>query len=421
MKTKSFIRENKKILISAGVLLLLIAAWLIPSPLSSRISPFARFVDAEADLENEVDTVGMVLPDGSVYDGNLIMGTEVRNGYGRLRKPNGSVYEGEWRHNQLTYGTYTTPDFVYEGHFNNKLQSDGYGILTYTDPRLGGVAKLENEMNRVREYSGNWRDGVKQGLGRTVYADGTMEFGEYDKGVYQPVAGQKFEPGDHVYGMDVSHHQTEIDWNNLALYCNAEGDAYKGKVKKGKYRQPVFFVYVKATEGADYIDPTYSVRIEEAERHGVVKGAYHFMRLGSDPKAQVMNFCSTASWVPGDMPPALDIEDEKEMDRWGGERVRKWVYTWLEGVEERMNVRPIIYTTEGLRDRFLRQDPRFSKYQCWIARYNTKGPKNEVWRIWQFTETGKISGYNKPVDGNIYKGTYSTFRHYLSTLGSSQK
>ena len=54
--------------------------------------------------------------------------------------------------------------------------------------------------------------------------------------------------------------------------------------------QPVFFAYIKDTEGATVKDKTFDIRMIEAERHGIVKGAYHFLRLGSPIEDQIKNF-----------------------------------------------------------------------------------------------------------------------------------
>lgn len=41
----------------------------------------------------------------------------------------------------------------------------------------------------------------------------------------------------------------------------------------------------------------------EAEKHGVVKGAYHFLRLGSPVDTQLKKFLETVTFTHGDQPP----------------------------------------------------------------------------------------------------------------------
>ena len=84
----------------------------------------------------------------------------------------------------------------------------------------------------------------------------------------------------------------------------------------------------------------------------------------------------------------------------------------LEDVEKKMGVRPIIYTRENLRNKYL-NDYRFKKYQFWIARYSDKGPDNFDWQIWQKTENGKMGGHTGNVDINLFRGNYDAFKKYI--------
>lgn len=239
---------------------------------------------------------------------------------------------------------------------------------------------------------------------------------------WKKVAGANYNVGDKVYGIDVSRHQKDIDWNNLALYCDDRGSVFRFKPKddnERKFMQPVFFAYMKATEGATVKDKTFDVRMIEAERHGIVKGAYHFLRLGSSVNEQVKNFVETVNWSPGDLPPALDVEVESEIEAHGVDKFLDVTYTWLEAVERQMNVRPVIYTRENIRDKYLSKDPRFQNYQFWIARYNPDGPKKEEWQIWQMTEKGKVNGYDGLIDIDLFKGNYPSFQKYLKKVNQT--
>ena len=61
-----------------------------------------------------------------------------------------------------------------------------------------------------------------------------------------------------IQGIDVSRWQGEIDW---------------AKVKDAGTR----FAFIKATEGGDHVDPNFKRNWIEAKRHGVPRGAYHFV------------------------------------------------------------------------------------------------------------------------------------------------
>lgn len=91
-----------------------------------------------------------------------------------------------------------------------------------------------------------------------------MEFGRYENGIFQAISDANYRVGGSVYGIDLSHYQKDVNWDNFALDCDKDGNVYNGKPEKKKYMQPVFFVYLKATEGSTIKDDTYGVRATEA-------------------------------------------------------------------------------------------------------------------------------------------------------------
>ncbi len=411
-KSASDSSYKNKLLVAALVVCAFLIGLVIPSPFFRHIPGSDGVGGGRIVL---MDTANMRLPDGSVYEGSVNARTLEPHGFGVLTK-DGSTYEGNWKAGHLPYGKRTTRQSVYEGKFDNNLDNNGFGIIRYTQAYIDGKrrqGKADSEI--IATYIGNWKKNVKSGIGRSVMADSTMEFGLYEEGVLGKVDGAGYRVGDKVYGIDVSRHQGNIDWDRLALYCDARGNVFRGKPADMKFMQPVFFVYLKATEGATVKDRTYDVRSVEAERHGIAKGAYHFLRLGSPVESQVDNFVETVNWRPGDLPPALDVEVESEIEAHGVEKLLDMTYTWLEEVERRLGVRPVIYTRESIRDKYLAKDPRFNNYQFWIARYHPDGPQNgELWTLWQMTESGALGGYDGPVDINLYKDDYAGFCQFLS-------
>ena len=384
-KFRGLIRSDfdwKKILMYSLPIVSFIIGLLVPSPLFDRLSK-------EAGDEEElqlVEVTGLMLADGSRYDGSIIKGTKTRQGYGRLTTADSTVYEGNWRNDELPYGQRTTSSSVYRGRFDKELNNEGFGIIEYSEAFIDGKRKQGMaECDIVQTYIGNWHNNNKQGLGRSVKVDGSMDFGRYDNGVFQAIPD-----------------------------CDKDGNVYSGKPKDRKYMQPVFFVYLKATEGATIKDETYSVRTIEAERHGVLKGVYHFLHLGSPIDEQIRNFVETANWTPGDMPPALDIEVVSEIKEYGKEFLVEKTLQWLRKIESTMHVRPIIYTRENIRNEYLNDD-RLKKYDFWIAKYSEKGPANFDWHLWQKTDKGVLEGYDGGrIDINLFKGDYASFIRFIN-------
>jgi lysozyme len=75
-------------------------------------------------------------------------------------------------------------------------------------------------------------------------------------------------------GIDVSNYQRDIDWRATAKDKNIK------------------FVYVKATEGANHKQHRYIYNIENARKHGIKVGSYHFFRTTSSVESQFRNFIS---------------------------------------------------------------------------------------------------------------------------------
>lgn len=392
------------VLIAAGLVYKLLSRTDVPSDLRQEAEQAKLAVGPEL-----ADTVDMRLSDGSVYEGSIIARSRTPHGYGVMVRPDGVTYEGDWQYGALPYGKRTSDTAVYTGKFDDQLRYHGFGIIDYSRQFVesqvgGGVAESEV----IRRYAGNWNHDSMQGIGRAYMADGSQQFGKYLEGKFQKAEGAQYAVSDRVYGIDLSHHNREIDWDNLALYCDAKGSVYHQTPAKRKYMQPVSFVYMKATEGGNHVDTTYAVRAREADIHGIAKGAYHFLRLASPIEDQVRNFIETVNWQPGDMPPALDVEMPGELRRHGVDGV----FEWLEAVEKELGVRPIIYTGDNIRTKYLSKDPRFNNYECWIARYNPAGPQSGDWQIWQMSDKGKGLGHSGQIDINIFGGNHDDFNNY---------
>lgn len=378
---------------------------MLPSPLHR--SMFDGITDSQPSDIVQVDTI---LPDGSHYEGGMLDGK--RMGEGILTYADGNIYEGKWKSDLLHYGIRRTSHSIYHGRFDKELRNHGFGIIEYTDEFIKG--KQEPMANVIKTYSGMWEHDSKEGLGRAIMADGSMRFGKFKEGVYKPVEGQNFSHGkDLVYGIDVSHYQDDIDWDKLAVPCDKEGKVNGVPSEDKKYLQPVLFAIIKATEGSSVQDEKYSIRMEEARRHGLIRGSYHLFHCNTPVQSQVENFLDIAKWKKGDLPPILDVEFENEVLSCGKETAQKNILEWLKSVENVLNIRPIIYTSDSFRSKYL-NDPRFTDYKFWIARYGT-APVSSSWLFWQFTENGQIEGYNGKIDINIGEMSYDELLRYVNT------
>ena len=197
---------------------------------------------------------------------------------------------------------------------------------------------------------------------------------------HQTVRVEGFE----VHGIDVSHHQSRINWDSVAM-------------------QKVHFAFVKASEGVTLNDSLYCFNWEEMKRVGIRRGAYHFFRPNLPAEIQAENFASHAEMAYGDLPPVLDVE---VLDGASKVQLITGIRTWLYLIEIRYGAKPILYTNLKFYNRYLAG--HFDGYPLWIARYNSREPRlacGRDWQFWQYGNRGKLNGIAGHVDFNVFNGS----------------
>ncbi len=197
-----------------------------------------------------------------------------------------------------------------------------------------------------------------------------------------------YPDGFEVHGIDVSHYQENIDWEKLR----------NANIKS----VPLRFVFIKATEGVSIIDENFNENFYEAKQNDLIRGAYHFFSPDVDARRQARFFLKQVHLEPGDLPPVLDVE---KVGNLSDHQLKKAVKTWLDVVEAKYGVKPIIYTGYKFKLHYL-NDPVFDDYPYWIAHYYVeKLAYKGRWHFWQHTDCGKVDGIRGYVDCNIFNGT----------------
>jgi lysozyme len=187
------------------------------------------------------------------------------------------------------------------------------------------------------------------------------------------------------FGIDISHHQGEIEWEDL--------------LSNFGFDTIIQFVYIKATEGKDYLDPLFRINQQALNKYGLKNGVYHFYQPNSDPIHQMEWFLSNYMYHPTDLPPVLDVEVYSSKDV----EFLKNLKLALVFLEEKTGVRPIVYTSYNLYKHLFIND--LKDYKFWIAAYSKMPEHIEDSRIihWQYTDKGKLPGINGHVDFNVSK------------------
>lgn len=194
--------------------------------------------------------------------------------------------------------------------------------------------------------------------------------------------GRKSAPDNYeVWGLDVSRHQSNIDW--ATVIENNRPD----------------FVFLKATEGTLIVDPTYKKHRDALQEAGIPCGAYHFFGHRTSGKEQARNFIQTAGLKKGDLLPVLDIEKHRFMT--DSKKSVKEAKAFCREIKKHYGKYPIIYCSTNFYNTYLRDDFSPRTYHLWIADYRPSAPDLK-WQIWQHTENHTVKGIRGKVDRNVF-------------------
>jgi len=190
-----------------------------------------------------------------------------------------------------------------------------------------------------------------------------------------------------IFGIDISHYQGKVEWKSIKQFKNGTD---------------ISFIFIRAAVGEDEEDHEFETNWINAKNKNIIRGAYHYYRPDENSIKQADNFISIVNLEKGDLPPVLDIEAIPNVQSISS--LKKGLKKWLKKVEKHFGIKPIIYTADSYYKDYL-SDTTFNGYVIWIANFNRiKSPKHKNWKIWQFSETGRIDGINHNVDFNLFKG-----------------
>ncbi|MBD5536509.1 MAG: glycoside hydrolase family 25 [Lachnospiraceae bacterium] len=201
-----------------------------------------------------------------------------------------------------------------------------------------------------------------------------------------------------VRGVDVSHYQGTINWASIE-------------------EQNISFAFIKATEGSSYVDGCFSQNWKNVSNTSILAGAYHFFSFDSAPSTQASLYIETVGPLLGKLPPVIDVEyyGDKEASSPDKNTVTANLQELLNLLEEYYHVKPIIYTTYSVYDRYIKGI--FDDYPLWIRNvyYTPNLDIENRWTFWQYSDTGKLNGYTgeEPfIDLNVFHGTLEELQKY---------
>lgn len=199
---------------------------------------------------------------------------------------------------------------------------------------------------------------------------------------------------ENVWGIDVSHHQNDINWELLG-------------------EQKPNFMFIKASEGVTCQDTKYLQNYSEAKKRRILVGSYHFFSYKSCGKDQASNFLSIAQHKDSDLLPVLDAEFSRKMPK--KEKVINELTSFINTIYEKLGHYPIVYCDYRFYKLYL-QEHLSDKCKLWIVNYKEK--PNCDWAFWQKTDKFKLAGIRGFVDLNMFNGPVTNLNSmlYLKTI-----
>lgn len=187
------------------------------------------------------------------------------------------------------------------------------------------------------------------------------------------------------------------------------------------------FVICKATEGVGYTDKNCDGFYQQAKSLGKKLGVYHFARpdLRNTATAEADWFVRETKGYHKEAILILDWES-------GDLGNVTWAKQWLDRVYEKTGVKPVIYMSASVMHSYDWSSVANADYGLWVANYGSNnGTAQEsvfdryplkywsFYALWQYTSTGKLSGYSGNLDLNYFSGDKEAWDKYAGGSSSS--
>ena len=325
-----------------------------------------------------------------------------REGTGIDRDTLGRISFAHYEADTLVTGLRTDSAEVYSGDFAQGL-AEGHGCSLTSDGLY---------------YEGQWAADRRHGFGFAADSAGHLRVGQWLLDRY--MGERRSYTSERIYGIDISRYQHgkgkkkyPIVWNRLRI-------AHLGNNQKnaaGTVDSPVSFIFSKSTESTSIRNPFYAQDYLRARQHGIPIGAYHFFSCKTTGSAQAQYFIQNTLFRQGDLPPVLDIEpSHSQVAAMGGpQALFRHVRAWLQAVERRTGVKPILYVSQTFVNRYLPEAPDLKRdYHVWIARYSEYKPDVRL-AVWQLSPNGRVTGIHGEVDINVFNGYRTQWDEFLET------
>ena len=195
-------------------------------------------------------------------------------------------------------------------------------------------------------------------------------------------------------GIDISHHQGDIDFNSL-----------KGNID---------FAMVRTSYGSFYEDKKYKQNIKGLERINVPYGFYHFSYATSveSAKKEAEGFINIIKKYNPTYPIVIDIEWSNRTENVKADTLISITDTICSMIEKAGYYAMIYANLDYFNNKL--NDSRLDKYDKWLAEWKSNPTYKKSFGIWQYSSKGQIPGIKENVDLNI------SYKDYPSIIKSKK-
>ena len=195
-----------------------------------------------------------------------------------------------------------------------------------------------------------------------------------------------------------------MNYKGIDIY-NGQGRPDFAKVKEAG----ISYVILKATEGVDYVDPSFTVNAQAAKDAGLPIGAYHLLRATPiDQQAQDF-LTAVGPYKPCML--AIDVEEPKagstEIHDLGKSGITSRILTINSAARNAGYTCPIyVYGSKSWFGYLIDTDAcRQAGMKIWMAAYSNDTPENtdhsDICDMWQWCSDGSVNGISGNVDMDV--------------------
>lgn len=188
------------------------------------------------------------------------------------------------------------------------------------------------------------------------------------------------------------------------IYAGIDVSEWQGNIDFTEVKNSgIDIVYIKSSEGTNYIDPYFRSHYNGAKTNNLNIGFYHFLTASNEQEAinEAKFFASVINGLDTDCRLAMDFEVFNGLSI---NEINNISFTFLSEVQNLTGKEVIVYS-DAFNTRETFNSSLAAEYPVWVAEYGVNEPEDGNWPTWvgfQYTNQGRINGITGNVDRDFF-------------------